>query len=123
MSRKLKKNLSKAISEMVQFMKMSKMLFCLGLLIPLLTTGCALLLIQKEDAVEKVFVEPEAPEGVVRYCWEEPIVDQEKVDAGLDTEGHWYRPGHIAIREVRMGRWRPCKEITSRTYGKYGNER
>lgn len=82
--------------------------------------GCS---INQQAAPEKIIQEATPPEGVIRYCWEEPIVDQQKVDAGLDMDGHWYRPGHIAVREVRMGRWRPCREITSRTYGRYGNER
>ena len=54
--------------------------------------------------------EPTPPEGVVRYCWEEPIVKREKQGPGLDTEGKWYKPAHVAVREVRMGKWRPCKQ-------------
>ncbi|MCC6934044.1 MAG: hypothetical protein IT292_12470 [Deltaproteobacteria bacterium] len=85
-------------------------------------TSCSPSNIAEPDTA-RVIYEPTPPEGVVRYCWEEPIVDEEKVDAGLDSEGKWYNPGHVAIREVRMGKWRPCREITSRTYGRYGNER
>ena len=62
------------------------------------------------------------PPGVVRYCWEEPMVDYERVNPGLDSEGKWYNPAHVAVKEVRMGRWRPCNEIRSRTYGRYGDE-
>ena len=55
-----------------------------------------------------------APEGVVRYCWEEPIVNCEKVGAGLDIKGHWYHPSHAAVRKVRQGRWRPCSPQQSK---------
>ena len=48
------------------------------------------------------------PPGVARYCWEEPIVHYEANRPGLDMEGHWYSPSYLAVREVRMGRWRPC---------------
>ena len=48
------------------------------------------------------------PEGVVRYCWEEPIVDVQKVGPGVNSDGHWYYPAHLQVREARMGRWRPC---------------
>ena len=49
------------------------------------------------------------PEGVLRYCWEEPMVTVENNKAGLDRKGHWYQPAHQAVRKVRQGRWRPCR--------------
>ena len=69
------------------------------------------------------FVRAEAstpPPGVVRYCWEEPMVDIRDTGPGLDEEGHWYRPYHKEVREARQGRWRPCNpgEIGS---GETGN--
>ncbi len=54
-----------------------------------------------------------APDGVVRYCWEEPIVKVEKIRPGIDSRKEYYRPGYEAVRKVRSGRWRPCK--SSRT--------
>ena len=50
----------------------------------------------------------EPPEGVVRYCWEEPMVRHVKQNPGLDIDGKWYNPSYIAVREVRQGKWRPC---------------
>jgi hypothetical protein len=52
---------------------------------------------------------PRAPEGVMRYCWEEPIVEFEKNGPGIDAENKWYHPAYVAVREVRSGKWRPCK--------------
>jgi hypothetical protein len=43
--------------------------------------------------------------GVVEYIWEEPMVDVVDVPAGLDPEGHYYRPGHQEVQEIRQGRW------------------
>ena len=53
------------------------------------------------------------PEGVVRYCWEEPMVDIQKYNPGLDSDGAWYHPAYHAVREVRQGRWRPCEAVES----------
>lgn len=63
------------------------------------------------------------PPGVVRYCWEEPIVQFERNGPGLDLEGNWYHPFYIAVREVRQGRWRPCEEMKSEVKGETKNER
>lgn len=57
---------------------------------------------------------PEAPQaivtrtapGVVEYVWEEPMVDVVEVPPGLDPEGHYYRPSHKAVIEIRQGRWK-----------------
>lgn len=43
--------------------------------------------------------------GVVEYVWEEPMVDVVDVPPGLDPEGHYYRPGHQEVVEIRQGRW------------------
>jgi hypothetical protein len=43
--------------------------------------------------------------GVVEYIWEEPMVDVVDVPPGLDPEGHYYRPGHQEVVEIRQGRW------------------
>ena len=62
-------------------------------------------------------VDPNPPEGVVQYCWEEPLVNAETVNAGVDSRGNWYLPAHTSINEVKMGRWRPCREMRSKAYG------
>jgi hypothetical protein len=63
------------------------------------------------------------PPGVVRYCWEEPIVAYEQRGPGLDIEGRWYSPAYVAVREVRQGRWRPCRPMLSELKGETKNER
>ena len=62
-------------------------------------------------------IDPNPPEGVVQYCWEEPLVSADKVNAGIDSRGNWYLPAHTSINEVKMGRWRPCREMRSKAYG------
>ena len=47
--------------------------------------------------------------GVVEYVWEEPMVDVVDVPPGLDPEGHYYRPGHQEVVEIRQGRWQYYK--------------
>jgi len=47
-----------------------------------------------------------APEGAVEYVWEEPMVNVVEVPPGLDPEGHYYRPAHRAVQEIRQGRWK-----------------
>jgi hypothetical protein len=63
------------------------------------------------------------PPGVIRYCWEEPMVELEPIGPGLDSDERWYQPAHIAIREVKQGRWRPCREMASEIKGEVGDER
>lgn len=54
-----------------------------------------------------VIVTREAPPpGTVEYAWEEPMVDVVDVPPGLDPEGHYYRPAHQEIIQVRQGRWK-----------------
>lgn len=43
--------------------------------------------------------------GAEEYVWEPPMVDQVEVPPGLDSEGHYYRPAHEEVVEVRQGRW------------------
>ena len=62
-------------------------------------------------------VDPDPPEGVMQYCWEEPLVNAEKVNAGMDSRGNWWNPAHTSVNEARMGRWRPCREMRSKAYG------
>lgn len=46
-----------------------------------------------------------AQRGTATMVWEEPMVDTVDVPPGLDPEGHYYRPAHKAIVEIRQGRW------------------
>jgi hypothetical protein len=61
--------------------------------------------------VKEVVIERDAPPppGVVQYIWEEPMVDVVEVPPGLDPEGHYYRPGHQEVVEIRQGKWRPYR--------------
>jgi hypothetical protein len=43
--------------------------------------------------------------GQATLLWEEPMVDVLDVPPGLDPEGHYYRPAHKSIVEIRQGRW------------------
>ncbi len=61
------------------------------------------------------------PPGVVRYCWEEPMVDLEPNGPGLDDEARWYHPFYFAVREVRQGKWRPCRPVPSEAKGEEKN--
>ncbi len=73
---------------------------------------------------EVVFDKPvPVPPGVVRYCWEEPMVQFEPNGPGLDVDRRWYRPSYIAVREVKQGRWRPCTKVPSEVKGETKNER
>ena len=47
--------------------------------------------------------------GAVEYVWEEPMVDVVDVPPGHDPEGHYYRPGHQEVVEIRQGRWQYYK--------------
>jgi hypothetical protein len=63
------------------------------------------------------------PPGVVRYCWEEPIVEFQENGPGLDTEKKWYVPSYVAVRMVKQGKWRPCRNVPSEVRGEIRNER
>lgn len=46
-----------------------------------------------------------ADPGAVEFVWEPPMVDVVDVPPGLDPEGHYYRPAHQAVVEIKQGRW------------------
>jgi len=48
----------------------------------------------------------QSEEGVADYIWEEPMVDVVDIPPGMDPEGHYYRPGHQEILEIRPGKWK-----------------
>lgn len=68
--------------------------------------------INTEMREETLAVGNRVPAGVVRYCWEEPMVEFEPNGPGVDAGGKWYNPYYLAVREVRMGKWRPCKPVS-----------
>jgi hypothetical protein len=51
-----------------------------------------------------------AREGIAPHIWEEPIVDVVDVPPGLDPEGHYYRPAHQEVVEIRQGKWQYYKD-------------
>ena len=58
---------------------------------------------QREVILEKSYVISDP--GAVEFVWEPPMIDVVEVPPGLDPEGHYYRPSHQEIVEIRPGRW------------------
>jgi hypothetical protein len=76
-------------------------------------TGCAQrTVVATETEYREVAVERDTRKipGVVEYVWEEPMVDVIDVPPGLDPEGHYYRPAHQSVVEIRQGRWNNYKD-------------
>lgn len=90
----------------------------------LAVTGCARQGYVQPSA-EYVTLEDAAkvPPGAIRYCWEEPIVELEPNGPGLDPAGEYYHASYLAVREVREGRWRPCRHALNEVKGETRNER
>lgn len=90
-----------------------------------LLTGCSSKVQPIVPQTQHVTIEHAArvPPGAVRYCWEEPMVEFEPNGPGLDVENKWYHPSYVAVREVRQGRWRPCRPVSSEVKGETTNER
>lgn len=84
--------------------RMVRVICLLGLLAGL--TACSTGRTSRSQGLgaEVITVVEQAP-GVVEYTWEEPMVDVVEVPPGLDPEGHYYRPSHKQLREIRQGRW------------------
>lgn len=80
---------------------LSGVIVCAGCSSRSMTSSVELLPTQPEAAIVVVETAP----GVVKQTWEEPMVDVVKVPPGLDPEGHYYRPAHESIVEIRQGRW------------------
>lgn len=75
--------------------------------------GCAQrTVVSTQTEMREVAVERDTRKipGVVEYVWEEPMVDVVDVPPGLDPEGHYYRPGHQEVVEIRQGRWNYYKQ-------------
>lgn len=68
-------------------------------------TGCATRTLTHTESQEVVTQTAQQAPGVVEYVWEEPMVDVVEVPPGLDPEGHYYRPAHQEVVEIRQGRW------------------
>ncbi|MCB0335887.1 MAG: hypothetical protein KDD62_06260 [Bdellovibrionales bacterium] len=62
----------------------------------------------EEIVLERSYVVPDP--GAVEYVWEPPLIDVVDVPPGLDPEGHYYRPAHQEVVEIRQGRWKYYKE-------------
>lgn len=56
---------------------------------------------------QQTYVVPDP--GAVEFVWEPPLVDVVEVPPGLDPEGHYYRPQHQEVLEIRQGRWKYYK--------------
>jgi hypothetical protein len=75
------------------------------------TIGCTRTIVVPAPATPEgpsleVVAKPVPQSGVVDYVWEEPMVDVVNVPPGLDPEGHYYRPAHQEVIEIRQGRWK-----------------
>ena len=75
------------------------------------SSGCGCCGSTKSEVVKPTLVEYRVQDvpGAVEYIWEEPMVDVVDVPPGLDPEGHYYRPGHQEVVEIRQGRWQYYK--------------
>lgn len=97
-------------------MKSNKIIYLLTGLALISTASCAKkpLTLSEQMAREVVIGrEGEPPAGVVRYCWEEPMVVSQVQNPGIDPDGEYYLPAAVVTREVRMGKWRPCRADTA----------
>lgn len=68
-------------------------------------SGCSTRTVTRTEVDQVVVANSSDIPGVVEYVWEEPMVDVVDVPPGLDPEGHYYRPAHSEVVEVRQGRW------------------
>ncbi|MCB0333076.1 MAG: hypothetical protein KDD55_06220 [Bdellovibrionales bacterium] len=89
---------------------LSHILATLAGLSTLLLTGCSTSQVRSSQTAleERMVIQQvsrQAP-GVVEYVWEEPMVNVVDVPPGLDPEGHYYRPAHQEVIEIRQGRWK-----------------
>jgi len=95
------------------------LLFCLVL-------GCGKSHFSSDPEPQTVYVAYDSaqpiPPGVVRYCWEEPVVEFQENGPGLDADRRWYVPSSVAVRMVKQGRWRPCSQVASEVKGETRNE-
>ena len=90
----------------------ARVLAIFGSVVALSLTGCSTashehsqMMTQIDNVTAPQVITRQAP-GVVEYAWEEPMIDVIDVPPGLDPEGHYYRPGHQEVVEIRQGRWR-----------------
>lgn len=85
-------------------MKMNILYKSLILLPLLLAVSCSSKKqVAKEVIIEKSYVISDP--GAVEFVWEPPLINVVNVPPGLDPEGHYYRPQHQEIVEIKPGRW------------------
>lgn len=75
---------------------------CIALAIVAVVSGCSR---NRPEVAPTIQYQVRNVPGAVEYIWEEPMVDVVDVPPGLDPEGHYYRPGHQEVQEIRQGRW------------------
>jgi len=85
--------------------------FSVIILIAISASGCGWFHGTKSEVTKPTLVEYRVQDvpGAVEYIWEEPMVDVVDIPPGLDPEGHYYRPGHQEVVEIRQGRWQYYK--------------
>ncbi len=87
---------------------MNRKTICISVLM-LAVVGCSSqtrVITQGVESVSNATVVERHTPGVLEYTWEEPMVDAVEVPPGLDPEGHYYRPAHQEVVEIRQGRWK-----------------
>jgi hypothetical protein len=98
-----------------------------GLLLVCVVSGCGKSHFTESPELQTVYVAYDSPQpippGVVRFCWEEPVVEFQENGPGLDADRKWYVPSSVAVRMVKHGRWRPCNPVPSEVKGETRNER
>jgi hypothetical protein len=89
-----------------------KYLMFIVIIASLALTGCSTFWMSSEVRSTEVIVDQNySPDpGAVEYVYEPPMIDVIDVPPGLDPEGHYYRPSHQEIVEIRQGRWKYYKE-------------
>ncbi len=99
----------------------------LGATLVTLLTGCTASHFEKDKNIQTVYVgydkQAVIPPGVVRYCWEEPVVEYQDNGPGLNGDRTYYQPSYVAIRMSKQGKWRPCRSVPSEVRGETKNER
>ena len=82
----------------------------LAVSLALVCSGCASRSVTRTESEQVMVPNSQDIPGVVEYVWEEPMVDVVDVPPGLDPEGHYYRPAHQEVVEIRQGRWNYYKK-------------
>jgi hypothetical protein len=100
---------------MIKQVKYDMVAVALAVLALCALSGCSFNEKSVRDTQVVVEENPVMPDpGTVEFVWEPPLVDVVDIPPGLDPEGHYYRPAHQEIVEIRPGRWQYYKRPDKR---------